>query len=172
MRNSRACIFSGLVDCAKESLAFWDRKSHAGCSYPNVRLHSEGHKLHSCWICQPRHASDRKGLRRLINNGVRKLYLKRADLWKASFWCEEGPFLSPWPEWEDQQPHCSHLGGKPSVGGAGTSHEKAALSHGARAVHLAPVPVHLAAGVAPVHPHLRPAGGLLQRARPRGGRLD
>lgn len=72
----------------------------------------------------------------------------------------------------DQQPLCSGLGGEPSVWSPGTSHEKAALPHGARAVRLDPVPIHLSPGVAPVHPHLRTPGGLLQCAHPCSRRLD
>lgn len=87
--------------------------------------------------------------------------------------CGKGNFLITRSEQKDQPvaPR-PDLGGQPPVRRPGAAHEEARLRHGARSVRPDPVPGHLVAAVAPVHPDLRAPGGLLQRARPGGGRLD
>lgn len=66
----------------------------------------------------------------------------------------------------------SVVGGESPVCSPGASHEEARFQDGAWTVHLHPVPVHLLAGMAPLHSDLRSPGGLLQCAHPRIWRLD
>lgn len=69
-------------------------------------------------------------------------------------------------------PSFSSPGGDAPVQDPGAPDEEEGLQDGGRPVRLHAVSLRLPAGVASLHPHLRPRGGSLQRPHPYRGRLD
>lgn len=93
---------------------------------------------------------------------LHKLYVKKANLQFSVY------LMDP----RERHFSYSDLGDQSPIWSPGNSHEEAWLQNGPGAVRPHPVPSHLQAGVASLHPHLCPPGRLLQCTHPGSWRLD